>query len=60
MPEGKQEVGMKQGKWNGQLSCDGCGATFASISAEAEHRLNFPLLCREQRPAKATPEKSPL
>ena len=51
---------MKQGKWNGRLSCDECGATFRSISAEAEHRFNFPLLCREQRCAKTTPEKSPL
>lgn len=51
---------MRHGKWNGRLSCDECGATFPSISAEAEHRHNFPLLCREQRPSKTTAEKSPL
>jgi hypothetical protein len=39
--------------WSEQLICR-CGMSFRSISAEAQHRHNFPLLCRKPR----SPKKS--
>jgi len=34
--------------WSERLSCQ-CGKTFRSISAEAVHRHNFPILCRRAK-----------
>ena len=36
------------------LGCQ-CGATFRSPLAEARHRHNFPLLCRQPKPTYAPP-----
>lgn len=35
--------------WSERLSCS-CGASFRSVSAEAKHRHNFPLLCKKVKP----------
>lgn len=32
--------------WSEVLSCSGCGMRFRSLSEEARHRHNFPVLCR--------------
>jgi hypothetical protein len=40
--------------WQLRLACDACGQSFASMTEEARHRHNFPLLCREAAPKRAT------
>lgn len=31
------------------LQCHACGAKFRSMSAEAKHRHNFPMLCKRNK-----------
>ncbi len=42
--------------WSEMYTCI-CGKTFRSYAAEAFHRHNFPVLCRQQKPkrGKAAP-----
>lgn len=50
--------------WSEVLSCGNCGMRFRSMSAEARHRHNYPLLCgqtkasRKQLAKKAKAEKA--
>lgn len=36
-----------------QLSCHACGKTFRSMTAEAKHRHNFPVMCTRNKRFKA-------
>ena len=47
--------------WSEHLWCQNCGKTIRSMTAEARHRHNFPLLCRKvmtkQRKEKASAQQ---
>lgn len=43
---------MRKRDWTDRMQCS-CGMTFRSMSAEAKHRHNFPLLCKGKEKERA-------
>jgi hypothetical protein len=47
--------------WSERLVCSGCGMSFRSVGAEAQHRHCFPHLCRKPRqPRPPKPQFRPM
>lgn len=35
--------------WSERLECNACGKVFRSMSAEAQHRHSFPVMCKRNK-----------